>query len=63
LLAGELREAYVEWPMNGKTTKSDLRWYGEYLWRVEMPAQFASGMPFKVCATDAAGNSACADKK
>jgi hypothetical protein len=63
LLANELREAYVEWQMNGKTNRSDLRWYGEYLWRVEMPSEFASGTPFKVCATDAAGNRACADGK
>ena len=63
LLAGELREAYVEWQVNGKTTRSDLRWYGEYLWRVEMPAQFTTGTPFKVCATDAAGNAACAERK
>jgi hypothetical protein len=37
-----------------------MRWYGEYLWRVDMPLQFTESTPFRVCATDAAGNTACA---
>lgn len=36
-----------------------MRWYGEYLWRAAWPADLPSPTPFRVCATDAAGNSAC----
>lgn len=33
-----------------------MRWYGEYLWRVVLPAEAED---IEVCATDAAGNEAC----
>jgi hypothetical protein len=59
LVAGELREAYVEFQQAGRASKVSLRWYGEYLWRAEMPAEFVEGTAFRVCATDASGNSAC----
>ena len=59
LLATELRDVYVEWETGGKTNKVPMRWYGEYLWRVQMPPAFTLGTLFRVCATDAAGNNAC----
>ena len=40
-----------------------MKWYGEYLWAADMPAPFDASTPFKVCATDAAGNTACASSQ
>jgi hypothetical protein len=40
-----------------------MHWYGEYLWRVEMPAGFTTATDYKVCATDAAGNTTCTAPK
>ena len=37
-----------------------MQWDGEYLWRADWPADVQNGVPFRVCATDAAGNAACA---
>ena len=37
-----------------------MRWYGEYLWAADWPADLPPATPFRVCATDAAGNTACA---
>ena len=37
-----------------------MRWYGEYLWRADWPADIPAGTAYRVCATDAAGNRACA---
>jgi hypothetical protein len=36
----------------------DMRWYGEYLWRALVPPEAES---IEVCATDAAGNTSCAE--
>ena len=36
-----------------------MRWYGEYLWRADWPGDVPAGTPYRVCATDAAGLSAC----
>lgn len=35
-----------------------MRWYGEYLWRVEVPARRLADLTLTVVATDAAGNTA-----
>ena len=60
LLPGELQEVYVEAQWDGRTNQVRMRWYGEYLWAIDMPMQFKPGMEFRVCAVDAAGNRACA---
>ena len=37
-----------------------MRWYGEYLWAADWPADLPPATPYRVCAADAAGNTACA---
>jgi len=37
-----------------------MRWYGEYLWRADWPADVPAGTIYRVCATDRAGKRACA---
>jgi hypothetical protein len=37
-----------------------MRWSGEYLWRADWPADVPLSVEYRVCATDAAGNAACA---
>jgi hypothetical protein len=37
-----------------------MRWYGEYLWHGTIDEPPAGDFSYKVCATDAAGNEACA---
>lgn len=49
----DLQEFFVE----GKSAKLDMQWYGEYLWRIEIPEPG----DYRVCATDAAGNTACSE--
>lgn len=65
-LSTEWKSVAAEWTatVNGASTtvKLPMQWYGEYLWRVVVPAgQKAEAV--RVCATDAAGNSACAEVK
>jgi hypothetical protein len=48
---------------NGKVERTPMKWYGEYLWRAEMPEAFAGLVSLRVCATDASGNTACAGMK
>jgi len=55
----EWKRVVVEWPGAGSRVVP-MRWYGEYLWRADWPADVPAGATFRVCATDAAGNSACA---
>lgn len=43
--------------VDGPAGSIDMQWYGEYLWR----APAAQPGTYRVCATDAAGNQACAD--
>jgi hypothetical protein len=57
--ATDWKSVAVEWTAGGRTQSSPMRWYGEYLWRADLPAAFPPGAPFQVCATDAAGNRAC----
>jgi hypothetical protein len=58
-LAVEWKRVVVEWPGAAAPRVVAMRWYGEYLWRADWPEDIAPGAPFRVCATDAAGNSAC----
>ena len=37
-----------------------MQWYGEYLWRGTIDEPPSGNFSYKVCATDAAGNQACA---
>jgi len=37
-----------------------MQWYGEYLWRATIEEPYTGDFSYKVCATDAAGNEACA---
>jgi hypothetical protein len=39
------------------TGEVPMRWYGEYLWRADLPA--AGAFTYQVCATDLAGTEAC----
>lgn len=47
----------VRYGLMDAPTATGMSWYGEYLWRAVVPAE-AEGV--EVCATDAAGNGACA---
>jgi hypothetical protein len=58
-LSTEWKNVTVEWALGSRVFSAPLRWYGEYLWRADLPASFAPGTPFKVCASDAALNRAC----
>ncbi|MEP7118440.1 MAG: VCBS repeat-containing protein [Acidobacteriota bacterium] len=59
-LAGEWKRVAVEFT---GTPRRDvpMRWYGEYLWVADWPTDVSTTATYRVCATDAAGNSACAD--
>jgi hypothetical protein len=60
-LAVEWRAVEVEWrPAGDGVRRVAMRWVGEYLWRADWPADVPAATPFRVCATDAAGNAACA---
>lgn len=59
-LAGEWRRVDVEWTTPAGPRRVPMRWYGEYLWTADQPADLSGATPFRVCATDAAGNDACA---
>ena len=43
-------------------TETDLKWYGEYLWRARVPQEAGGAFDYAVCATDAAGNQACSEE-
>jgi hypothetical protein len=55
----EWRRVDVEWTTPNGPVTVPMRWYGEYLWRADVPAGIPADAPFKVCAADAAGNDAC----
>jgi len=57
LAAGELSGVTVM--LTGRAETTPMKWYGEYLWTVTMPAGFTETTPFSVCAADGAGNRAC----
>jgi hypothetical protein len=56
----EWKRVAVEWQTPQGVREAPLQWYGEYLWRAAWPADVAAATPYRVCATDLAGNSACA---
>ncbi|HEX8030363.1 MAG TPA: VCBS repeat-containing protein [Vicinamibacterales bacterium] len=55
----EWKRVMAEWTTSSGTRAQSMQWYGEYLWRVEWPSDIPAGALIRVCATDAAGNSAC----
>jgi hypothetical protein len=58
-LATDWRRVVVEWPGTSRPPLP-MRWMGEYLWTTDWPAGLEAATAFRVCATDAAGNVACA---
>jgi hypothetical protein len=58
-LATEWQRLVVEWTTPAGPREAPMRWYGEYLWRADWPADLNRATPYRVCATDAAGNAAC----
>lgn len=55
----EWRRVEVEWMLAARPRSVAMQWYGEYLWRAVWPADVPAGTAYRVCATDASGNSAC----
>jgi hypothetical protein len=62
-LSTDWKRVSVDWTNAGKPMSTPMRWYGEYLWSAEMPAEFTAATNYRVCATDAAGNTACSAGK
>ncbi|HQX81976.1 MAG TPA: VCBS repeat-containing protein [Vicinamibacterales bacterium] len=58
-LPTEWKRVVVEWTSAAGPQATAMRWLGEYLWTVDLPAAMAAGATYRVCATDAAGNSSC----
>jgi hypothetical protein len=56
----EWKSVTAEWTTATGTRREPMRWYGEYLWRADWPADVPAEAKLRVCATDAAGNAACA---
>jgi hypothetical protein len=54
------RSVMLRWTADGRTREAPMQWYGEYLWRGTVDEPPAGEFGYKVCATDAAGNEACA---
>jgi hypothetical protein len=54
------RSVLLRWTADGQTHQRSMQWYGEYLWRGTIDEPPAGDFGYKVCATDAAGNAACA---
>jgi hypothetical protein len=59
-LATEWTRVAVEFTGPAKR-EAPMRWYGEYLWVADWPTEIPPTAPYRVCATDGAGNSACGD--
>ena len=57
--AFEWKRVAVEWTTAAGKREAPMRWYGEYLWRADWPADLDRATPYRVCAVDAAGNAAC----
>jgi hypothetical protein len=57
----EWRRVTVEWTAASGKREAPMRWYGEYLWRTDWPADVPPSTPYRVCATDAQGNTTCVD--
>lgn len=54
------RSVVLRWSTDGRTHQTRMQWYGEYLWRGTIDEVPAGDFSYKVCATDTAGNEACA---
>jgi hypothetical protein len=54
------RPVVLRWRTDGQTHQRSMQWYGEYLWRGRIDEPPAGDFSYEVCATDAAGNKACA---
>ncbi len=57
-------ESWTEGPVpdpdaNPGTRSDPGRWYGEYLWRIDIEVPDAAALFYRLCAIDAAGNKAC----
>lgn len=59
-LATDWRRVDVEWTTAAGPRRVPMCWYGEYLWTADWPRDIPGATPYRVCATDAAGNDACA---
>jgi FG-GAP-like repeat len=57
----EWRRVAVEWTGASGKREAPMQWYGEYLWRADWPPDVPPSTPYRVCATDAQGNSTCAE--
>jgi VCBS repeat protein len=54
------RSIVLRWRTDGQTRQTPMQWYGEYLWRGTIDGGSTGDFSYEVCATDAAGNKACA---
>jgi hypothetical protein len=54
------RSVELRWTADGQTQQTPMQWYGEYLWRGAIDEPPRGDFSYRVCATDAAGNEACA---
>lgn len=61
-LATEWKSVTVEWASAAGKREAPMRWYGENLWRAEWPANVDRAASYRVCAADAAGNTACSTR-
>ncbi|HUF47377.1 MAG TPA: hypothetical protein VMM93_06130, partial [Vicinamibacterales bacterium] len=59
-LPTEWRRVDVEWTTPSGVRTVPMQWYGEYLWRADVPADIDAAATYRVCAVDAAGNETCA---
>ena len=54
------RRVELRWSAGGQTHEKPMQWYGEYLWSAKIDNPPDEELSYEVCATDAAGNQACA---
>src|SRR5215217_3062010 len=54
------RKVELRWSTDGRTHEKSMQWYGEYLWSAAIGEPPDGDFSSRVCATDAAGNRACA---
>jgi hypothetical protein len=54
------RSVELRWTTDGQNQQTPMQWYGEYLWRGTIDEPPTGDFSYEVCATDAAGNKACA---
>jgi hypothetical protein len=50
------RSITLHWDDNGVSAAAPMQWYGEYLWRADLPR---ANVSYHICAIDAAGNQHC----